>query len=257
MLRFLPDDWLEGLLRPFVMIDPRAGIYFEETAPDWRFAIFIAFMTVALATRRGRRTIDYEQGQLSLALLVLLYVWTFTIGNGRYFMTGLLLVGPLLVAAWRRLPGTSIFRWVLLFGAMSLQAAVIESDYARNKWGLTRWIQGPGIDIEDEPIRHQPATFITSTAISYSILVPRFHPASRWANVVGQVDIKPSMREYPRLLELLSSPLPMYLVVPISSAHVRPGRNYRTDHVDTRRVGCRHSAVHGADAVPAAHQRQA
>ena len=224
MLRFLPDSWIEGLLRPFVMIDPQAGIYLEETAPDWRFAIFIVFMAVAWCTGGRRAIVDSGLGRMALAQLVLLYVWTFSIGNGRYFMAGLLLIGPLLVAAWRLLPGSVGFRWVLLLGVLLLQAAVIRNDYAPNKWGLSRWVRGPGIDIEDAPIRHQPATFITSTGISYSILVPRFHPQSRWANVVGQVHMSPTMHEYSRLVELLQADRPKYLVIPITAAHLLADR---------------------------------
>ena len=229
MLRFLPDSWMEGLLRPFVMMDPQAGIYFEETAPDWRFAIFIVFLAVAWWARGRRAILDAGLGSAALTLLVVLYVWTFSIGNGRYFIAGLLMVGPLLVAAWRLLPGSVGFRWTLLLGVLLLQAAVIKNDYVPNKWGLTHWVHGAGVELEDAPIRHHPATFITSTAISYSILVPRFHPQSRWANVVGQVHLLPPMPEYTRLVQLLRADLPRHLVIPIDQAHQLPDRQPATE----------------------------
>lgn len=214
MLRFQPDSWIEGLLRPLIMMEPKAAIYFEVEAADMRFALFIAFLTIAALARRVRNQLGFEQRQLILAMTVVLYVWTFVIGNGRYFMTGLVLIGPLLVVSWRLLPGTASFRWLALAGAALLQCAVIAQTYAPNKWGFARWQHGPAIDLPDSPLRREPAVFITSSAISYSILVPSFHPQSRWTNLLGQRDLTPSMREYRPLVELLSSPLPKYAVMP-------------------------------------------
>ena len=38
MIRFEPDTWFDGALRPLLLGDPSAGLYYEEGAPDWRFA---------------------------------------------------------------------------------------------------------------------------------------------------------------------------------------------------------------------------
>lgn len=213
MLRFQPDSWIEGLLRPLIMMEPKAGVYFEAEAADMRFALFIAFLAIAALARRVRNQLGFEQRQLIFAMVVVLYVWTFVIGNGRYFMAGLVLIGPLLVVGWRLLPGTAPFRWLALIGAAVLQCAVIAQTYEPNTWGFGRWRHGPAVDLPDSPLRQEPAVFITSSAISYSILVPKFHPQSRWTNLVGQRDLTPSMREYQPLVELLSSPLPKYAVM--------------------------------------------
>jgi hypothetical protein len=224
MLRFLPDGWLEALLRPFLMIDPRGGIYFEDMAPDWRFAMFFVFTAVALAARRLAGGLAFEQRQLVIALPVLLYVWTLSIGNGRYFMAGLLLVGPLLVLSLRLLPGTAGFRWAALAVVVGLQGFVMVANHEPNRFGLVRWQHGAAVSLPPSPVRESPAVFITNTPISYSILVPQFHPQSRWANVVGQSDIKPTSREYKPLMAMLASPLPKYSVMPIAFQGVGPDR---------------------------------
>ncbi|WP_164963545.1 hypothetical protein [Rubrivivax sp. JA1026] len=215
-MRFQPDGWLEGLLRPLVLADPSSGIYFEQAAPDWRFAFLGLFVLLVLLARRGRFAFTSDQGRTLLLLLLALYVWTFVRGNGRYFAFGLLLVGPLLVVVWRRLPGTHAFRASLLALLVGMQAHALYEHYIPNVWGLSRWRDGPGLAIEDSPLRHEPAVFLTATGISYSVLVPAFDQRSRWANISGQVDIVPGMPEYSRLQELLASRLPRYLVAPIS-----------------------------------------
>lgn len=231
MLRFQPDGWLEGLLRPLILGDPSAGIYFEQAAPDWRFLVLALFVFAAWWARRGRPSFGPEQTRALLLLLVAFYIWTFVSGNARYFAFGLLLVGPLLVMAWRWLPGTRSFRMVLMALVLGMQGHALLEHYRPNGWGLARWSEGPGMAIEESPLRHRPAVFLTATGISYSILVPAFHPDSRWANVAGQRDITPELPEYARLQALLSSGLPRYLVAPIASqfmdADGQPARDAR------------------------------
>jgi len=218
VLRFRPDDWLEGLLRPFVMLDPLAGVYFEDPAPDLRFAALIVLLSiavvVALRARRWPAGLKVEPARLLLGILAVLYVWTFTIGNGRYFNAALLLVGPLLVLAWRLLPGSAAFRWMVLAGLVFSQVYMVQRLWEPNRWGMVHWQDGPGLPIEASSLREQPAVLLTITAVSYSLLVPRFHPQSRWANIAGQHEVEPGMSEYPRLRALLQSGLPMYVVVP-------------------------------------------
>lgn len=216
MVRFQPDSWVEGLLRPLVMMDPQSGIYFEGIAPDWRFALIAGFALTA-AVPGNRRKLSFEQRQLTLGLTASMLLWTFVIGNGRYFTAGLLLAGPLLIAAWRLIPGTPRLRYGILAATVALQLAVVASAYERNRWGLAQWKDHPALDIEASPLREQPATFITLTVISHSILVQRFHPQSRWSNIKGQHDITPTSREYAGLLNLLEDPLPKYVIWPISA----------------------------------------
>lgn len=202
-------------MRPFILASPDTGIYFEAMAPDWRFAFIAACSGVLLLRRRTTAPLPFEHRQMMWGLVVVFYLWAFAIGNGRYFIAGLVLAGPLLLMLWRRLPGTAAFRWMLLAIAGFLQFQALAQTYSPNYWGLVRWAHEPGLAVADSPLRRQPAVFITATAISYSILVPQFHRESRWSNVAGQQDIKPPMPEYARLHEMLAGPLPKFAVMPL------------------------------------------
>ena len=86
MLRFQPDGWLQGLLRPLIMADPVASIYFELPAPDLRPAALLLLLPLALWLGSLRRWPTGQAWRLPVALLLTLYLWTFVIGNGRYFL---------------------------------------------------------------------------------------------------------------------------------------------------------------------------
>ena len=251
MLRFVPDGWLEGLLRPFLLADPNAGIYFEIAAPDLRFALLVVLLAVALSTRAARAALGAEPARALVAMALMFYIWTFATGNGRYFSVGLLLAGPLLVLACRLLPGTQALRNLVLGGVAALQLFVLQQSYLPGFWGLTRWYDAPGIGIAETPLRTQPAVFLTVTGISYSILVPRFHPQSRWANITGQREITPDAPEGPRLAALLASPLPKYVVLPLKSLDLPPSLQPEGDVLELLRnaLGPQGLALTGADCV--------
>jgi hypothetical protein len=158
MVRFEPDGWLEALLRPLILLDPQAGVYFEDMAPDGRFAALAILALVVAFNRKRSATLTHPQRQLAWAFLAVFFVWTFAVGNGRYFITGLMLAGPLLVAAWSLLPGTLAFRWLLLTLICALQLALVTSTYLPNRWGLVRWEHGDGIPIEPTPLRQTPSS---------------------------------------------------------------------------------------------------
>lgn len=222
MLRFLPDSWFEGLMRPFLLADPSAGLYYEDGAPDWRFFALLVMVAAALVAGRFKAQASTEHRRLLLTLLVLFYVWTFSIGNGRYFMAGLLVVGPLLVVAWQWLPGSRSFRWLVLASLVAGQAWTVSNMYRPGAWNLVGWRNGPAVYVSPSPLREKPAIFVTVTAISYSILVPSFHPQSRWSNLSGQVDITAGRPEFAKARQLLDAPLPIYLVAPANQGKGEP-----------------------------------
>lgn len=221
MVRFQPDTWIEGLLRPLLMADPVAGLYFELAAPDWRFALFFAFITIAMATRGSRARLAPSQGVGAIGLLLSMGVWTFVSGNGRYFIWGLVMVGPLLVMALRLLPGTRGLHLSLLALVAGLQFVVVQNSYTANAWG-TVGIEHNPVPLDNSPLRHEPAVFLTLSALSFSALVPRFHPEARWAAIGGQYLIKAGSPEHRRLKDLLTSPLPKYLMLPLDGRGVGP-----------------------------------
>lgn len=228
MLRFLPDSLVEGLLRPLFMADPAAGLYFEDSAPDWRFAAFLLIMaTVLVARRRSLGTVmTTSQGVTALGTVLLLLLWTFVSGNGRYFSWALLLIGPLVVMACMLLPGSRSLRWTVLSVVLALQLVVLGLSRSSNPWAAIL-ATDTSMPLAESPLRQQPAVFLTVSNLSYSILVPRFHPQSRWASISGQYDILPGTLEWGRLGELLSSPLPKYLLTPVRPEdHDQQGQPY-------------------------------
>jgi hypothetical protein len=215
MDRFTPDVFLEWLLRPLLMADPSAFMYVEFMAPDLRPAFLITMLFIGAVFGSLRARMTAESWRLLVAFWLTLYLWTFVIGNGRYFLSALLLLGPLLMLAWQGLPGTKPFRWMTLALIGGLQAAALANAYKEDVWARSEWVNGPGIDIEESELRHRPAVFIMASVNAYSVLVPRFHPDSRWAQLIGQRDLSPAVREYALVVELLASALPKLLVIPI------------------------------------------
>lgn len=195
------------------MADPSGGVYFEAIAPDWRFAAFFLLMAVALTVGHARTHMSHAQRTGSVGVVLMLYAWTLASGNGRYFLSGLLMVGPLVVMACSLLPGTKALRASALGLVLVLQGVAVQLFFNPDLWGLAQWNEKRPV-LEPSPLREQPAVFLTLSGVSYSILVPRFHPQSRWSNIAGQHLIGPGVPEYKRLQGLLASPLPKYLVVP-------------------------------------------
>lgn len=213
MLRFVPDSWLDGLLRPLLLADPVAGLYAEIHAPDWRFAALALLLLIAGLAHRSRTLLEGPQWRALVGLTVCFYVWTFVSGNGRYFFWGLLFVGPLVIVAARRLPASRTMRNLVILGTLALQGWAVSMTYEPNVWALRPWAQGPGLALSRHPLADEPAVFITVGAISHSILVPQMHPQSRWSNIGGQLELLPGTRAYDRLQVLLSGPLPKYGVI--------------------------------------------
>ena len=212
-MRFIPDSWLEALLRPFLMIDPVNGMYVELAAPDWRFAALLILRAGAWSRGRPRLPLASHQRWAIGGLVLAFALWTVVSGNGRYFIWGLLLAGPLVVVAARRLPASRFMRNTVIVGVLGLQFVAIALNFTPNAWTLRPWREGPGLALAATPLKERPAIFLTVGAISYSALVPQLHPQSRWSNITGQVEIRPGLREYPALAAMLHSDLPKYLVV--------------------------------------------
>lgn len=233
MDRFTPDVFLEWLLRPLLMADPSAFTYVEFMAPDLRPAFLIALTLIGLVFGSLRARLTAGPLRLMIAFWLSLYLWTFVTGNGRYFIAALLLLGPLIVLASRGLPGTKSFRWMMLALIGGLQGAALASTYQSNVWGRADWISGLAIDLEDGELRHRPAAFIVAGNNAYSMLVPRFHPDSRWAKIIGVSDMSPAAREYPSVVELLASPLPKILVIPLSAGF---SDNYEQPGAETQKL---------------------
>lgn len=192
-MRFNPDSWVDALRRPIDMGAVEAAVYVELIAPDFRFvfvllllALLVVMPLVHRQSRRGPR--ESRPARVILVLLAALAMafvaWMASTGNGRYFMPGLLLVGVVCVGLAWLLPLTRAMRLTLAIGMVALQAFAVQQAAPWRAWTYASWTQPPYFHVEIPPeVRAQPATYVTMSAISYSLLAPQFHPDSRWISV--------------------------------------------------------------------------
>ena len=119
MNRFEPDTWLAALLRPVAMAAPDSYVYVEMMAPDlrWVFVLLLLALLVMMRWRARRATAGAVAAAgagtgpakvfVLVGMLAVAFVpWLMTSGNGRYFLPGLLIVGPACVGLAWRLPVT-------------------------------------------------------------------------------------------------------------------------------------------------------
>ena len=207
MIRFLPDSWLDAVMRPLAIASPDGGVYVEIIAPDFRFAFIIVLALAWLIFVRGnkRRT---SPALVLLALTAIAFVpWLETTGNGRYFIPFLLIAGPLCIGLVHLLPVTRSFVIALAIGMVSWQAFLIWENTPWGNWGHITWRDGPPFDIEvPTDIAAQPATYVTLSSISYSLIAPRFHPDSRWVNITTQVGVIDKSPDGLRVQALIAAP---------------------------------------------------
>ena len=232
MVRFLPDTLRETLLRPIAMASPDASVYVEIMAPDLRFVFMLALLLVvgvlALRARRAPADTPARPVLILVAGLALAFVpWIVTTANGRYFVAGLLVAGPACVGLARLVPGTRGFRLALVAGMVAMQAFVVQQSAPWRAWSLTEWTQAPYFAVEVPPeLRATPATFVTMSSISYSLIAPQFHPQSRWMSLYQAPRPGGAQAESRRTEAFLAqeTSLPLRLLIPTVAGGMTPDR---------------------------------
>ena len=198
MNRFEPDTWLAALLRPVAMVVPDSHVYVEMMAPDFRWVVLLLLL-VLLGVMRWRAREDKGAAAaagagarpapvfvLVAALAVAFVPWLMTSGNGRYFLAGLLMVGPVCIGLAWRLPATRALRLSLAVGIVAVQAFAVQQTAPWQAWMLAQWKEPPYFQVElPADAKTEPATYVTLSVISYSVVIPQFHPQSRWINLAA------------------------------------------------------------------------
>lgn len=213
MLRFLPDTWQEAILRPLAMAAPDAGIYIEIMAPDGRFLLLLFAVASLLVAYITRKRFKIATPKALFTLLIFTGAsfgsWLLTSGNGRYFIAILLIVGPLLIGVIRALPISHGARLFIALTTIGLQAFFLQQSSPWQTWGLLRWSNGPYFHVQvPEEFRSSPATFVTASDISYSLIAPQFHVDSNWVNIAHS----PGRNRIQSFLA--KSRRPIYLLIP-------------------------------------------
>ena len=180
MNRFEPDTWLAALLRPIAMAAPDNYVYVEMMAPDFRWVFLL--LLLALLAILGWRARGGSAGAvaatcahskpatafvLAAALAVAFVPWLMTSGNGRYFLPGLILVGPVCVGLAWRLPLTRALRLTLAAGMVAVQAFAVQQTAPWQAWTLAQWKEPPYFQVDLPPeVKAEPATYVTMSVIS-------------------------------------------------------------------------------------------
>jgi hypothetical protein len=209
MIRFMPDTWVDVLMRPLDMISPEANLYVEVAAPDIRLAAAILLGVIVLAC--WRRAGPQRRPVLQvLALTILAMVpWLATTGNGRYFIPFLLVLGPLCIGLVRLLPLTRSMQFGVVGLLLLVQGVLIVTSAPLGTWALSYWRDGPYFPVSSIPA--QPRSYVTLTPISYSLIAPLFPEQSRWMSASAPVS-GPREREYER--QWLAQARSLYLLAP-------------------------------------------
>lgn len=215
MIRFLPDTWRDAVMRPIALASPEGGVYTEIIAPDFRFVFILLLALAWLLLARG----SMRRGSPPLVLLALSALafipWLQTTGNGRYFIPFLLIAGPLCIGLLRLLPVSRSIAMAAAVGMVAWQGFLVYDIPPWRSWGHLTWAAGPAFDIEvPKDVAEQPATYVTLASISYSLIAPRFHPASRWVNISTQPGIGDKSPDGLRVQALIAAPGPLRILFP-------------------------------------------
>ena len=215
MIRFLPDTWREAILRPLAMASPDGGVYVEIIAPDFRFAFLVLLALAWLLFARG------EQRKASAPIVLLAFTliafapWLATTGNGRYFIPFLLIAGPLCIGMLQVIPFSRSIRVTLALGMVLCQVFLIHEISPWGYWGHVVWSDGEPFPVEvPADVAAQPATYVTLSSISFSLIAPRFHPQSRWINISTQQGLADKSKEGLRTQALIAAPGPLKVIFP-------------------------------------------
>lgn len=215
MIRFLPDHWLQALLRPIEMAVPSGSVYVETIAPDFRFVFVLALLLGWIAYRVRLKDASSRTFGL-LAFCALSFVpWLATSGNGRYFMPTLFVVGPLCIALLHHLPLRQEVRLMVAGAMLAGQGFLLHDVHPWGSWGLAPWRQGPAFAVQvPEDLRTQPATYVTITSISYSLIAPQFDHRSRWVGIASQQSRPVDTPDHRRVRALLDASPVVYALFP-------------------------------------------
>jgi len=207
--RFTPRDLADWLDFPLRIADPGLApnfAYIESRQPDPRLLLLAGLgMLAAAATvwrrlRRVRATPATPAASVpapgsaprapsALAALTVFWllwyvVWTLTSSNARYAIGLLMLASPLMVAAVTAVWRAPRQRAYALLGVVLVQAAwALGVADARSLPHSRSW-RDDVLRLEvPEALRESPVLHVTRQAMSWSLLAPRLHPDSAFANL--------------------------------------------------------------------------
>jgi hypothetical protein len=216
MIRFMPDDWLDVVMRPLDMVSPESNTYVEIAAPDLRMAGVMLLALAVLLLWRRRAAASHATLWLFALLLASTAMWLATSGNGRYFIAWLVLLGPLSIGLVRMLPGSVSSKVAMAGGLVALQLVLLFLSSPFGNWTWVDWRDPPYFQVDPPPAR--PATYVSIANISYSLVAPQFPAGSRWVGLAGGV----AKRDEPMVKQLLATAPDLTLFAPALPGQTLP-----------------------------------
>lgn len=206
MIRFQPDTWRDALWRPISMAAPDAGVYMEVMAPDLRFALLLVVLAFGIAVFRRSWRPEAITWRLLAFLGLEFAIWIYTSGNGRYFTAGLMLVGVGCVSLLHRWPVTRSLSLTLAMACCVMQAYTVYLAAPFEGSSYAPWRDAPVFPIDlPSAVTEEPATYVTISTNTYSLIAPRAHRDSRWLNLaLRQTDLDDGDVDGKRIKRILS-----------------------------------------------------
>jgi hypothetical protein len=182
--RFIPGSFAEALWRPFAMIDPMRMVHEELRAPDLRYAVLLALVSVLCLRWMWRHftqpsktpAMPSESTRVLTALGCGLaadwILWLSGSGNSRYFLpmacvAAVVIVG-LLFQLFATRPKVCAYLLAAIFGVQTLQLWM----GTEFRWNPTPW-GGRWFDIGvPQKLRSDPSLYLTIGIQSNSFIAP-------------------------------------------------------------------------------------
>ncbi len=204
--RFIPDNFIEALWRPFAIVDPVRMVHEELRAPDLRYAVivvlFLAFFFVWLWSRLARSTSSPPAVGSALSVRVLTalsvglvadwVIWLSSSGNGRYFLPMACVAAVVIVGLLFRLFSTQpkVRNYILaaIFGAQAFQLGMgTEFRWNAVPWG-GRWLS---VTVP-ESLQNDPSLYLSEGTQSNSFIAPYVAAGSGFINFDGAYSLGPA-----------------------------------------------------------------
>lgn len=234
MIRFQPDTWRDALWRPIAMAAPDAGIYMEVMAPDLRFALMLLILTFgAFVFRRAWRPAP-ATWRLVVFLSLQFAIWLWISGNGRYFIAGLMLVGIACISLIQRWPCTKSLKLTLAFAMCALQAYAVFLAAPFEGASYAPWRESPVFPLVlPRSVTDEPATYVTISTNTYSLIAPRTHPDSHWLNLANHQSDLDSDADGLRIKKILSNSKRLSAVLSGVKGMLSPEGRLSQEFIDT------------------------